>query len=230
MKVSVVVPAYNEERYIRACLEALLRQTDPPDEIIVVDNNSTDKTAEIAGQFPVRIVRETKQGIAWARNCGFNAAQFDIIARCDADSMPPPDWIAKIKKNFIDKHHIDGLTGPCSFYDSSYDKAIRMLRGASIYLKITELMLGHPPFCGFNMAIRKTAWEKIRDVACTDDSKVHEDIDLAIHLAHAGGTIALDKTMIMPTSARRMRYPLGSLVKYVAKWPGTKLQHKKSLR
>src|SRR5258706_15392459 len=100
MKVSVVVPAYNEEKYIRACIESILNQEEKADEIIVINNNSTDKTVDILKQYPIKIVNETEQGMIQARNRGFNEAQYEIIARTDADTIVPPDWIAKIKKNF----------------------------------------------------------------------------------------------------------------------------------
>ncbi|HEX8932548.1 MAG TPA: glycosyltransferase family A protein, partial [Patescibacteria group bacterium] len=100
MKISVIIPAYNEEKYIGACIESLLKQNRLPDEIIVVNNNSTDQTAAIASQYPVKVINEKEQGITPARNRGLNEAQYDIIARTDADTILPPDWIEKIKKHF----------------------------------------------------------------------------------------------------------------------------------
>jgi len=100
MKVSVVVPAYNEEKYIKKCLFSLTNQIVPADEIIIVDNNCRDKTIEIAKKFKVRIVKEKTQGMIPARNRGFNSTRYEIIARCDADVIVPKDWIKRIKKNF----------------------------------------------------------------------------------------------------------------------------------
>lgn len=103
MKVSVVIPAFNEAEFLDACLNSLTKQTEPPDEIIVVNNNSTDNTVKIAKKYDVRIVNEKKQGMISARNSGFNKAKFDIIARTDADTILPPSWIKKIKNGFKDK-------------------------------------------------------------------------------------------------------------------------------
>ncbi|PIZ98690.1 MAG: glycosyltransferase family 2 protein, partial [Candidatus Levybacteria bacterium CG_4_10_14_0_2_um_filter_35_8] len=82
MTVSVVVLAHNEEKYIKKCLDGLINQEEKPDEIIIVDNNCTDKTIDICKEYSVRIVQEKTQGIIAARNTGFNAAKYDIISRC----------------------------------------------------------------------------------------------------------------------------------------------------
>lgn len=104
MKVSVVIPARNEEKYIGKCLQSLLEQEEKADEIIVVDNNSSDKTAEIAKSYGARVIKEKTQGITYARTLGFNSAKFEIIARVDADTTVPKDWILRIKKDFEDNN------------------------------------------------------------------------------------------------------------------------------
>jgi len=205
MKVSVVIPAYNEEAYIGACLDSLLKQQIPPDEIIVVDNNSTDNTAKIVKKYPVRLLREKKQGRASARNKGFNAAKYEIIARTDADSIAPPKWIKKIKQNFLDEKLI-ALSGHPRFYDFP-DKAEKAYRvsariGFNAYIRITKSILHHDIINGFTMAIRKNAWDKIKNDVCLDEDEIHEDLDLAIHLAPLGN-IKLDKTFTVRTSFRR---------------------------
>ena len=103
LRVSVVIPVYNEEAYIGACLESLMKQNVKPDEIIVIDNNSTDNSVAIAQKYPVRIIHEKIQGMTPARNRGFNEARYAIIARTDADTILPVTWIKRIKKNFCRK-------------------------------------------------------------------------------------------------------------------------------
>ena len=97
MKISIIIPAYNEETYIRECLKHVLDQIEPADEIIVVNNNSSDKTVEIIKEFPVTLVNETQQGMIPARNRGFNEATGDILIKTDADTQVPTDWVKKIK-------------------------------------------------------------------------------------------------------------------------------------
>lgn len=92
MQISVIIPAYNREAHIGAAIESVLAQTEPPHEIIVVDNNSTDRTRSIAnGYIGVRIVSELRQGSAIARNTGVQAAFGDWLAFLDSDDL----WVAE---------------------------------------------------------------------------------------------------------------------------------------
>ena len=98
MKVSVTVPAYNAERTIGACLKALAQQSYRQDsyEIVVVDDGSTDLTAEIAQHYAVRLLSQENQGPAAARNAGAAAGDGEIILFTDADCIPQEDWIEQM--------------------------------------------------------------------------------------------------------------------------------------
>src|SRR4030066_1341650 len=126
MKVSVVIPAFNEEKFIGKCLASVVNQDVPADEIIVINNNSTDKTEAIIKKFGVKIINEKVQGMTPARNRGFNSAKYEIIARCDADTEVPKNWIKIIKNNFK-KGGIDALTGPVFFNDSEILKSTKTI-------------------------------------------------------------------------------------------------------
>src|SRR6266567_2953645 len=95
LRISVVIPVYNEEKYLGKCLDSLMRQNVKADEIIVVDNNSTDNSVAIAKKYPIRVVFEKTQGMIPARNHGFNEARYEIIARTDADTILPVNWIKR---------------------------------------------------------------------------------------------------------------------------------------
>lgn len=211
MKVSVIVPAYNEEKYIKACLEALTNQELKADEIIVVDNNCTDNTAKIAEEYNATIVQEKKQGLIYARNKAFNTARYEIIARCDADAKVPKDWIKKIRHQF-EYRAIDALTGSVIFYDLPFKSPVF----ANIFLSIMKfLQNGKDTLIGPNMAIKKSIWQKIKDNVCLDDKRVHEDIDLAIHILKSGGVIKVDTSLIVEISGRRIKNnPLSFFVEY----------------
>ncbi len=204
MKVSVVIPVYNEQAYIGACLDSLLRQEEPPDEIIVVNNNSTDNTIKIARKYNVKLVNERKQGMIPARNRGFNEAKYEIIARTDADTLVPPDWIKKIKKNFRSEKLI-ALSGPAHLYPLPNLVQTSNWLTVSVF-NFCKKILGHDCLYGANMTIRKSAWEKVKNEVCLDDSQVHEDLDLAVHLAPYG-RIKFDKNLVVSSSARRWKYP-----------------------
>lgn len=103
-RYSVVVPAYQAADTLAACLAALKRQTVSPDayEVIVVDDGSTDGTAEIADAAGVIVARQSHAGAAAARNCGATLARGEFLLFTDADCEPVPGWIAAITAPFSD--------------------------------------------------------------------------------------------------------------------------------
>ena len=104
LTLSLVIPVYNEEDYLEACLSAVANQTVMPDEVIVIDNGSTDRTVAVARQFRfVKVLHEGRRGVIFARNRGFKVASGQIIGRIDADTLLPPRWVERIKKAFADQ-------------------------------------------------------------------------------------------------------------------------------
>src|SRR5688572_6316496 len=91
--ISVVVCTYNGSRTLRNCLEGLTRLEYPNHEIIVVDDGSTDDSAQIAHQYPVRLIGQRNKGLSSARNTGMGAATGEIIAYLDDDAWPDPHWL-----------------------------------------------------------------------------------------------------------------------------------------
>lgn len=104
-KLSVIIPAYMAENYIRECIESVLSQNYPNVEIIVIDNNSTDNTADIAGKYPlVKVFHEKRQGVAYARNCGLSYATGEYILFLDSDDFLSPDTISILMENVLLKN------------------------------------------------------------------------------------------------------------------------------
>jgi glycosyltransferase involved in cell wall biosynthesis len=204
MKVSVVIPVYNEEQYLRGCLKSIMEQEIMPDEIIVVDNNSTDRSIEIAKEFPVKILTQKRQGISWTRNKGFNAAKYNIIARTDADTRVPKHWVKHIKRAFEKDPKLIGLSGPAHFYDAS--KAMDKINVPMFMFldSLYRLFVKHAFLFGPNMAIRKDAWEKVKNNVCNDNKQVHEDMDLSMHLAKYG-KLKFDQKFSVYSSSRRLK-------------------------
>jgi glycosyltransferase involved in cell wall biosynthesis len=103
MKISAVVPCYNYERYLPAAIESLLEGTRCPDEIIVVDDGSTDRSADVARRYPeVTLVEKPNGGMASALNAGFSAAKGDVVVMLDADDLAGPDRVAWVEAAFAD--------------------------------------------------------------------------------------------------------------------------------
>jgi hypothetical protein len=96
--ISVIIPAHNAADTLLRCLESLVRQEDSDYEIIVVDDGSTDATANVASRFDCLLLRnEEHAGPAISRNRGADAAKGAVLAFTDADCVPPPDWLSKIR-------------------------------------------------------------------------------------------------------------------------------------
>src|SRR5436189_6378134 len=120
--ISIVIPAYNEAEHIGRTLGSLAaQQFDQPFEVIVVDNNSTDNTAEVALQskanLNLRVIKETHRGRGAARAAGFAAAQGDIICSADADSALPPHWLATITAPLLKDNTYIACAGTCKIED-----------------------------------------------------------------------------------------------------------------
>ncbi len=96
---------------LATALESLGRQHRPPDEIVVVDNGSSDQSAEVARAAGARVVPQPVRGIPSAASTGYDAATGDIIARIDADTICPPAWLARIERRFAREPGLD-LTDP----------------------------------------------------------------------------------------------------------------------
>ncbi len=214
MKVSLVIPCYNEQKYIASCLESAMQQVVPFDEIIIVNNNCTDRTMEIVSQFPsVRVISEKVQGMTPARNAGFRAATGDVIARTDADAILPSDWNLQIHKIFADDT-VDALSGPGVVYDLfSFYKGNTSTRAYATVMKF--IFNGHETLVGFNMVLRKRMWDQVKPTVCLDDSKVHEDMDLALHIHAKGGHIEYRNDFFVFASARRLKQnPASFFIEY----------------
>ncbi len=203
--LSIIIPAYNEARHIKACLDAIAAQTEMPDEVIVVDNNSTDRTVEIARSYPfVTAVNEATQGIVYARNCGFNATKTDIIGRIDADSILPVDWVARIKEFYAEAEHFEhyAYTGGGYFYNKPLPGLNAWLQSQFAF-RTNRLIMGHYILFGSNMALPRHLWEAVKDEMCLRND-IHEDLDLSIHLHRHQYKITYHADVVVGIEMRRV--------------------------
>lgn len=203
MKISVIVPVFNEEEYIEKCLISLKNQIEPAFEIIVVDNNCTDKTIDIAKKYNVKIIKEKIPGIRPARDAGFNAAKGEILAKTDADTILPADWTKRIRESFEKDSTLLGLSGTGHYYDVP-DILQHKNWIATSAPKFVKFFMKHDGMLGFNLALRKKTWDIVKDEVCLDDKEMHEDADLAIHIAKYG-KVFFDKEIIVETSLRQLK-------------------------
>lgn len=160
--VSVVVPVLNGEATIGDCLGALLRTDYPPErrEIVIVDNGSTDRTAEIVTGAPVRYARESRRGVPYARNRGIEMCQGDIVAFTDADCIPTTGWLRELVAPF-ERDEVGGVAGEILPYPPStpaerYAARIRHLS--------PQRYLGRPTFpfaVTANLGFRRGVFDRV---------------------------------------------------------------------
>src|SRR3989338_4239571 len=119
MRVSIIIPAYNEENYIEGALQALNKYKPNDIEIIVVNNGSTDKTVKKVSNFPnVKLIHENRRGVQFARERGRLEARGRIIANLDADCIPGENWIKSALK-YLEDERVIAVSGPYEYHDGN---------------------------------------------------------------------------------------------------------------
>jgi len=201
--VSVVIPAYNEERYLERCLAAQARQTYPADrfEVVVVDNGSTDATAEIAHRFGVRVVSEPRKGVARARQAGFGAARGEIIASTDADTVVPSFWVARIVAHFQADPALGGVYGPIYWPDAPLIGQLGM-RYPTTWVLWASNRIRRSLWWGSNFAVRREIF--CRTGGFPVDWASGEDTDLSLRVSRIA-PVRFDPLLVVYASPRRMR-------------------------
>lgn len=205
-KISVIIPALNEEKLLPACIQSLKKQNfDQPYEIIVVDNNSDDRTAEIASSTGIKTVFEPHRGITWARQRGLEAARGEIIACVDADTIVAKDWLQKIYEALSKEDGVIAVSGKILYAKSNNWKG-RLPRywvsAARYGDRAIRFLLRKPgSLWGGNFAVRKDAL--IRAGGFNKNIKFFgEDTELSLRLGKVG-KIKFNGKQLAYTSPRR---------------------------
>ncbi len=157
LTTSVIIPAFNEGKRLPVCIAALKAQTQPFDEIIVVDNNSRDETEEVARDLGCTVVWEAAQGLSKARNAGAHASRGDIICFVDADGQMCPTWLAEALKSLKDPK-VSAVSGLNIFQHNNNLKEgwynlYTLLAYACVLLN--DRIFTHTFLVGNNLAIKK---------------------------------------------------------------------------
>src|SRR4029434_5049588 len=160
-KMSVVICAYNAERTMRACLESLRALRYPNYEVIVVNDGSTDRTLEIAEQFPeARIISQENKGLSAARNVGIDAATGEIVAFTDSDCVVDPDWLTYLAYSFVHGGFV-AVAGPKlpPPEESRTAACVAASPGGPTHVLLNDQVAEHIPGC--NMAFRRDVLQSI---------------------------------------------------------------------
>lgn len=210
MQLAFVIPAYNEEALIGKCVESVMaeiKRSGRDCEVVVVNNNSTDRTAEIAGAVPgVRVVLETEKGLGAARDGGLKATSAELVANIDGDTIVPTGWLDTVFAEFENDPRLVCLSGPYVYYDLSAWN--RFLIGA--FYGLTKLIYWINRYVlrvgsvvqGGNFVFKRSAWAKAGGY--NRGIKFYgEDTDIAVRLSRIGA-VKWTFRLKMMTSGRRL--------------------------
>lgn len=196
LKISVIIPTLNEEKYIDMTLFHISRQK--PYEIIIGDSHSTDDTVKIAKKYGAKVVYAKKGAASLGRNAAAKAAKGDILLFLDADTIAYPNLLEVVEKDFSSKN-IVGWT--CRFYAFSPKREDHLfyITGSDLIEFLVKTIKPHA--AGFNIAVRRDIFETVNGF---DESlKVMEDHDLAWRVSKHG-KFKFSKETCVFTSARRI--------------------------
>jgi len=199
IKISVIIPALNEGKYIQKTLKSLSTQSFRDFEIIVVDGNSSDDTCKKARRY-ASIVKQPAKGVSLARNTGAIHAKGDILFFTDADTIVEKGTLRNIYELFND-NRVAVATGPI-LPKERVGITIRMLYSIN-YKSLVKLsmLIGKPSFVGSNIAVRRSVFERIHGF--NKRYNTYEDCDMTIR-AGAHGRAVYDNNIMVRSSARRM--------------------------
>ena len=200
-RFTVVVPALNEAAVLAACLSSLAAQeVEGLVEVIVVDNASTDRTAEIARNLGATVVVEPRRGVCAARQRGTEAAHGEIIVSTDADTVFAPHWLTGIDAHFTTDDTTVMVAGPARFVDAPVWARVypKLLFGASAFAARRR---GRPFYVtACNLAFRKSAWDGYN----TNLTQAGDELDL-LRRIKPKGRVVFDNSNPTFTSARRLK-------------------------
>ncbi|TKI04600.1 glycosyltransferase family 2 protein [Martelella alba] len=234
VKLSLIIPAYNEESYLAECLRHAIKDLSahaaPGEyEIIVVNNASTDQTPTVAAGFAqVRLVYAPVKGLTHARQKGLESAAGDILAFIDADTRMPTGWVGKVLAAYEENAELVCVSGPYRYHDLPWLKRAMVKLYWWALAKPTYWFTGYMAVGG-NFAASKRALLRIGGFD-TSIAFYGEDTNIARRLA-GEGKVRFDLDMVMETSARRLkeegftttavRYVINFLSEVLLKKPAT---------
>jgi len=211
MQLAFVIPAYNEEALIGKCVESVLAEVKRSGrndiDVVVVNNNSTDRTGEVARSYPgVRVVDEKQKGLVSARDGGFKATTAELVANIDGDTIVPPGWLDTVFREFEKDDKLVCLSGPYIYYDlSAWNRfLISLFYGLTwlIYVVNHYILRVGSVVQGGNFVLRRDAW--IKAGGFNREIKFYgEDTDVAVRLSKIG-KVKWTFRLKMLTSGRRL--------------------------
>ncbi len=211
MTISVIIPAYNEEKYLPRTLDTVRAMERKPDEIIVVDGGSTDSTPQVAKAHDAKVLTIPHRGIGFARQKGLEAATGDIVAFTDADTIVPKDWLTKIEQT-LDRPGVVGVFGNFIVPDGwlPYRLYVNTIQQVGNWLWWYIFRVPWAP--GQNTAFLRSVGITVGGYPV--DYKIAEDIEMVRRLMKRG-KIVYRPDLLVTSSGRRGNEGIGLLTRAV---------------
>lgn len=185
--ISVVICSYNGASTIRDTMEGILELDYPYFEVIVVNDGSKDKLAEIVAEYPCKLITTKNQGLSSARNTGLYAAQGEIIAYIDDDAYPDPHWLRYLASAYLSSAHA-GIGGPniAPAEDGAIAKCVANAPGGPVHVLLSDEIAEHIPGC--NMSFRR---DTLLEIGGFDPvfRSAGDDVDICWRIQKADYTI-----------------------------------------
>lgn len=187
MDVTLIICAHNEERVLGETIDIAKKFSNGGfREIVVVDNASTDATAQVAREHGARIVYESRKGLPAARQCGYENSSSEYLAYIDADTLITSDWLKKAQKYFASYPDAVSLSGPRRYFGATRFR-LRFLNAMWVLAPIAYWVVGYM-LLGGNFVVKRSALEKIGGFD-TSVAFYGEDTILARQLSKLGKTL-----------------------------------------
>lgn len=201
MDISIIIPTYNEEKYIETCLKSLECQEYSGNyEVIVSDGSSTDNTVAIAGRHADRVIVDHKDTIASGRQVGARAARYSVLAFTDADTYISPDWLSNLASS-LEESRVVGVHGKLlpldgNRFENDFCNYVLPLH--------SQLMvdINKPSVPGSNFAVKRKAFNKVGGF--NTKLVTAEDVDICNRINRLGKFV-YNPNAVVYVSTRRVR-------------------------
>ncbi len=186
-KVSLYIPCFNAEKTIEECLDSVMKQVYPIDEILIIDDGCQDSTCDIVSKYPVRVIKHGRnKGLASSRNTAFKEARNEFVASLDADCSAHPEWLKKLMDCFLE----DDIAGAGGILKEKYSVTIpdrwRAVHMSQLWGEETII---NPPFLyGSNTVLRKDIVKKT-GMYNERYRNNYEDVNLSTRIYEADGRL-----------------------------------------
>jgi glycosyltransferase involved in cell wall biosynthesis len=224
LTISAVMPVYNTEEFVAESIRTVLSQTRPPDEVVVVDDGSTDGTPDALAEFgdEIRVVRQPNQGVWGAMNTCFREARCDYVAKCDADDLWEPGKLALQASVVEADPMVDVTFGEARVFGNYEGRwGMPLADGTAGRLErehLGEVMFVDNPICPSTTFVRRALFDRVggfRDTRCEDydfwmraldlGARFHYDSATLVHYRRHDGNVSSNKLAVHESNLKVRR-------------------------